>query len=97
MLEYAQQYTQKAFASYATDEDVLRLCDYIGMFANKQNLKGIKPIKINDQLSFFDLYHFDWNIWNYFRIRKQDDIALLLKLAFAHTLRDVKVETIKNT
>jgi hypothetical protein len=95
MLAFAQQYTQKTFASFAADEDVLRLCDYIGLFANKQNLNGLKPIKINDQLSSFDLYHFGWNIWNYFRIRKQDDIALFLKLAFSHTLRDVGVETIK--
>jgi hypothetical protein len=65
------------------------------LYANKQNLTSIKPIKINNQLSSFDLYHYGWNIWNHFRIRKQDDIALLLKLAFAHTLRDVEVETIK--
>jgi hypothetical protein len=94
-LEYAIRYTQTTFASYAADEDILRLCEYIGFFANKQRLTNIKPITINDQLSSFDLYHFGWNIWNHFRIRKQDDIALLLKLAFADTLRDVEVETIK--
>jgi hypothetical protein len=94
-LEYATRYTQTTFASYASDEDILRLCEYIGLFANKQKLVNIKPITISDQLSSFDLYHFGWNIWNHFRIRKQDDIALLLKLAFADTLRDVEVETIK--
>ncbi|GAB6394245.1 MAG: mobilization protein [Bacteroidales bacterium] len=94
-LEYAIRYTQTTFASYATDEDILHLCEYIGFFANKQKLTNIKPITINDQLLSFDLYHFGWNIWNHFRIRKQDDIALLLKLAFANTLRDVEVETIK--
>jgi hypothetical protein len=94
-LEYAITYTQITFASYATDEEILRLCEYIRLYADKQNLKNIKPLKINSQLSAFDLYHFGWNIWNHFRIRKQDDIALLLKLAFAHILRDVEVETIK--
>jgi hypothetical protein len=94
-LECAITYTQITFASYVTDEEILRLCEYIRLYADKQNLNNIKPLKINNQLSAFDLYHFGWNIWNHFRIRKQDDIALLLKLAFAHILRDVEVETIK--
>ncbi|MDR2065662.1 MAG: hypothetical protein LBP85_08165 [Prevotellaceae bacterium] len=68
-MPYALQYTKKTFASYAADEEVIRLCEYIGMFANKQNVSCLKPVKINDQLSSFDLYHFGWNIWNHFRIR----------------------------
>lgn len=42
-----------------------------------------------------DIFHFGWNIWNYFRIGKQGDIALFLKLIFAHILRDVEAETVK--
>ena len=94
-LEAVILYTQKIFASYATDEEINRLCDYIGMYANRRNIKDLKPIKINNQLTTLDIYHFGWNIWNHFRIGKQDDIALFMKLTFAHALRDVEIETIK--
>ena len=94
-LRVALDYTQKIFAPYANDDEINRLCDYIGIYANKLNIKDLKPIKINNPLTSLDIYHFGWNIWNHFRIGKQDDMALFLKLAFTYTLRDVEVETIK--
>ena len=94
-LEVATHYTQKTFASYATDNETNRLCDFIRMYVNKLNMKDLKPIKINNQLTSLDIYHFGWNIWNHFRIGKQDDIVCFLKSVFPHTLRDVESETIK--
>jgi hypothetical protein len=94
-LEAATHYIQKIFAPYATDDETYRLCDFIGMYVKRLNIKDLKPIRINNQLTSLDIYHFGWNIWNHFRIGKQDDIALFLKLVFPHTLRDVEPETIK--
>ena len=94
-LEVATHYTQRTFASYAADDETNRLCDYISMYAKRLNIKDLKPIKINNQLTSLDIYHFGWNIWNHFRIGKQDDIACFLKSVFPHTLRDVEPETIK--
>jgi len=94
-LEVATLYTQKSFAPYATDDETNRLSDYIGMYANKLNMKDLKPIKINNQLTSLDIYHFGWNIWNHFRIGKQEDMACFLKSVFPNILRDVEPETIK--
>ena len=74
-LRIALDYTQKTFAPYATDDEINRLCDYIGIYVNKLNIKDLKSIKINNQLTSLDIYHFGWNIWNHFRIGKQDDVA----------------------
>jgi len=93
--EAAIHYIQKTFASYVTDDETNRLCDYIGMYAKRLNIKDLKPIKINNQLTSLDIYHFGWNIWNHFRIGKQDDIACFLKSVFPNILRDVEAETIK--
>ena len=94
-LEAATLYTQKSFAPYATDDETNRLSDYINMYAKRLNIKDLKPIKINNQLTSLDIYHFGWNIWNHFKIGKQDDIVSFLKSVFPHTLRDVEPETIK--
>jgi hypothetical protein len=94
-LKDAISYTQKVFAPYVTDHEINRLCDYIALYAKKSELKSIKPIQINNQLTSLDIYHFGWNIWNHFRIGKQDDIVSFLKSVFPHTLRDAEAETIK--
>ena len=94
-LNIAISYTQKAFAPYTTDEEINRLCECVGLYANKSRLGKSNPIKISNQLTSLDIYHFGWNIWNHFKIGKQDDIVLFLKSVFPHTLRDVEPETIK--
>jgi hypothetical protein len=94
-LNIAIHYTQKTFAPYANDDEIARLCDYIGLYINKSNITTLKPIQINNQLTSLDIYHFGWNIWNHFRIGKQDDIVSFLKSVFPHTLRDAEAETIK--
>jgi hypothetical protein len=94
-LNIAIHYTQKTFAPYANDDDIANLCDNIGLYVNKSNITNPKPIRINNQLTSLDIYHFGWNIWNHFKIGKQDDIASLLKSLFPHTLRDAETETIK--
>jgi hypothetical protein len=68
---------------------------YIDLYAERKELKNLTSIKVDNQLTTTDIYHFGWNIWNHCKVSKQDDMALLLKIVFAHTLRDVEIETIK--
>ena len=93
-IDVSIHYTQKEFALYITDEDLKLLCDYVIMYAEKLDFENIKPIKVND-LSNLDLYHFGWNIWNYFKVSKQDKVAQFLKLTFAEALKGVEENSIK--
>lgn len=93
--DFAMQNTRKEFAPYVSDEDLALLCRYVELYADQLPLSDIQPIKVKT-LSTLDLYHFGWNIWKYLNVSKQDDIALFLKLVFAHNLKDVEPESIKS-
>ena len=94
VLELAIQYTRKTFAPFADDQNINRLCEYVIQYSTGVELKGVEPIRVKD-LQNIDLYHFGWNIWNHFRINKQDDIALFLKIVFTRNLKDVDTDTIR--
>ncbi|WP_431164730.1 hypothetical protein [Tenacibaculum halocynthiae] len=97
-LEIAIQYTKEEFASYVTKEDLIKLCDYIEIYSKQGNLDMITPIEVS-QLKYFDVYHFGWNIWNYFKEPNnhtlQIEIAELLKNIFKELLKDVEVDVVK--
>ncbi|RUT67927.1 hypothetical protein D0817_23985 [Flavobacterium cupreum] len=88
------RYTQEKFAIYAADDDLKQLCRNIIIYAEEINFENIKQVKVKD-LSNLDLYHFGWNIWNCFKVGKQDSIAQFLKLTFAESLKDVEENSIK--
>lgn len=94
LLEAAIHYTRTTFAPFADDENINRLCEYVIQYSTGAELKDADPIRVKD-LQNIDLYHFGWNIWNHFRINKQDDIALFLKNVFARNLKDVDTDTIR--
>ena len=95
-LKIAHEYTQKIFAPYLSDSDINRLCSYINIYAKKEELKRVVSIKLDDQLSTTDIYHFGWNIWNHFPKQDQIKMAEFLKIVFAHTFREVEnTKTIK--
>ena len=95
-LKIAQEYTQKIFAPYLSDSDINRLCSYINIYAKKEELKRVVSIKLDDQLSTTDIYHFGWNIWNHFPKQDQIQMAEFLKIVFTHTFREVEnTKTIK--
>ena len=94
VLEVAIQYTRITFAPFADDQNINRLCEYIIQYSTGTELKDVEPVRVKD-LQNIDLYHFGWNIWNHFRINKQDDIALFLKIVFAKNLKDVDTDTIR--
>ncbi|CAD0002413.1 hypothetical protein [Flavobacterium salmonis] len=88
------RYTQQQFALYTMDDDLKQLCKNIIIYAEDINFEKIKPVKVKD-LSNLDLYHFGWNIWNCFKVGKQESVAQFLKLTFAESLKDVEENSIK--
>ncbi|WP_052671101.1 hypothetical protein [Draconibacterium sediminis] len=96
LLKQALQYSQEVFAPYASDPELLRLCTFVEMYSNGEELKSIQPIKVDKQLKANDIYHYGWNIWNHFRITDQLSISHFLKMVFAPTLQEVsQIKTIK--
>ncbi len=94
VLEVAIKYTRTTFAPFADDQNINRLCEYVIQYSTGTGLKNVEPVRVKD-LQNLDLYHFGWNIWNHFRINKQEDIALFLKIVFAKNLKDVDTDTIR--
>lgn len=93
-IESAIRYAQKQFALYSTDDDLKQLCENLIIYVEDLNFEKIKPVKVK-VLSNLDLYHFGWNIWNFFRISRQERAAKFLKLSFADALKDVEENSIK--
>jgi len=94
-LKIAIDYTVNELAAFVSTNDLDILCANIKLYAEKENLENIKPIKVNG-LNTIDIYHFGWNIWNYFKIGKQNNIVIFLKNVFPEQLKQVKDdETIK--
>ncbi|MFC0777039.1 hypothetical protein [Flavobacterium sp. HJSW_4] len=93
-IDAAIRYAQQEFALYATDDDLKQLGKNIIIYAEGIDFEKIKPVKVKD-LSNLDLYHFGWNIWNCFKVSRQDRVAHFLKLTFADALKDVEVNSIK--
>jgi hypothetical protein len=93
-IDAAIRYAQQEFALYASDDDLKQLSKNIIIYAEGLNFENIKAVKVKD-LSNLDLYHFGWNIWNCFKVSRQDGAAQFLKLTFADALNDVEQNSIK--
>ncbi|KRD58198.1 hypothetical protein ASE40_17840 [Flavobacterium sp. Root935] len=93
-IDTAIRYAQQEFALYVSDDDLKQLGRNIIIYAEDINFEKIKPLKVKD-LSNLDLYHFGWNIWNCFKVSRQDRAAQFLKLTFADALKDVEQNSIK--
>ena len=93
-IETVTRYVHEQFALYTTDEDLMQLCNNVIIYAEQIDFENIKPVVVKE-LSTLDLYHFGWNIWNYFEVSKQDRVAKFLKLTFYELLKDVEENSIK--
>jgi len=93
-IDTAIRYAQQEFALYVSDDDLKQLGKNLIIYAEDINFEKIKPVKIKN-LSNLDLYHFGWNIWNCFKVSRQDRAAQFLKLTFADALKDVEENSIK--
>ncbi|MCC9019499.1 MULTISPECIES: hypothetical protein [Flavobacterium] len=93
-VDTAIRYAQQEFALYTSDDDLKQLGKNIIIYAEGINFEKIRPVKVK-YLSNLDLYHFGWNIWNCFKVSRQDRVAQFLKLTFADALKDVEENSIK--
>ena len=93
-IDAAIRYANQEFALYVSDDDLEQLGNNIIIYAEGLNFEKITPVKVKE-LSNLDLYHFGWNIWNYFKVSRQDTAAQFLKLTFAEALKDVEQKSIK--
>ena len=80
-LQIALDYSRNQFALYVTDEDLDALCNAVSLYSKNEKIPNDISVHTKE-LSNLDLYHFGWNIWNYFRPIKQEEISKLLKTVF---------------
>ena len=93
-LQVALDYTRNQFALYVTDEDLDALCNAVSLYSKKEGISHDISVHTKE-LTNLDLYHFGWNIWNYFRPIKQEEISKLLKTIFV-SLDDIDLDSIKS-
>ena len=92
-LQIALDYSRNQFALYVTDEDLDALCNAVSLYSKNEKIPNDISVHTKE-LSNLDLYHFGWNIWNYFRPIKQEEISKLLKIVFV-SLDDIDLDSIK--
>lgn len=92
-LQIALDYSRNQFALYVTDEDLDALCNAVSLYSKNEKIPNDISVHTRE-LSNLDLYHFGWNIWNYFRPIKQEEISKLLKTVFV-SLDDIDLDSIK--
>ncbi|MBV6878494.1 DUF2214 family protein [Epilithonimonas ginsengisoli] len=93
-LQIALDYTRNQFALYLTDENLDVLCNAVSLYSKKEGISNVISVHTKG-LTNLDLYHFGWNIWNYFRPIKQEEISKLLKTVFV-SLDDIDLDSIKS-
>ena len=92
----AKEYITETFSEYCSEEDIKNIYAAIKTYSNGEtNFSNYSSISVKN-LKPLDLYHFGWNIWNHFRIGKQDVIAELLKTIFTENFPETSIKTIKS-
>jgi len=87
------EYSHLTMAPHITDDELLRLDEYIRCYAKDESLPdNLTPIKPNE-LKNPDMFHFGWNMAHYFGYDKQD-VVPWLQLVFLG-LRKLEASTIK--
>lgn len=93
-VQVALEYIRNQFALYVTDEDLDALCNAVSLYSKKEEIPNDISVRTKG-LTNLDLYHFGWNIWNYFRPIKQEEMSKLLKSVFV-SLVDIDLDSIKS-
>jgi len=88
------EYSHLTMAPYITDDELLRLDEYIQCYAREESLPNSPmPIKPDKKLKNPDIFHFGWNMAHYFDFPKQD-VAPWLQQVFAN-LHELEYSYIK--
>lgn len=89
-----REYMHFVMGSHVSESELARLDEYVELFAREaalpQDFVPIKPERLKNP----DLYHFGWNVQNYFKVGKREDVVPWLQRVFA-PLRDLEFSTIK--
>ena len=87
------EYVHLTMAPYVTDDELLRLDEYIRCYAGEESLPdNLIPIKPN-KLKNHDMFHFGWNMAHYFGHKKQDVVSWLQSVFL--DLRELEFSYIK--
>ncbi|MDO4881113.1 MAG: hypothetical protein Q3983_07520 [Capnocytophaga sp.] len=93
--DIAERYITDTFSPYCSNEDIENISTAVKRYSNGEtDFSNNHSINI-ENLKNLDLYHFGWNIWNHFKIGKQESIVKFLKVIFEKNLSDVEENTIK--
>jgi hypothetical protein len=89
-----REYVHFAMEPYVRAEELARLDEYVELFARQEPLPKdtvpMKPVRLKNP----DLYHFGWNMQNYFGVGKREDVVPWLQMVFS-PLKDLEFSTIK--
>jgi len=89
-----REYSHLAMAPHITDDELLRLDEYIRCYAEEESLSNnLIPIKPDKKLKNPDLFHFGWNMAHYFDFPKQDVVPWLQQVFL--NLQDLEPSYIK--
>ena len=90
----ALDYTRRSFVLYLSDKHLNLLCRNVLICINNQDTDGLQPVKVKE-LTAVDLRHFGCNIWNFYKPKDQERIALFLKKVFPDAFKNTEVKSIK--
>ena len=87
------EYSRLTMTPHITDDELLRLDEYIRCYAVEESLPdNLIPIK-PDKLKNPDMFHFGWNMAHYFDYKKQDVVSWLQSVFL--DLRELEFSYIK--
>lgn len=88
------EYTHLTVGPYVSTESLVHLDNYIECFARDEELpKDVIPVR-TEKLTNYDLFHFGWNMAEYFNVGKKYEVVSWLQNVFAN-LRDLEYFYIK--
>lgn len=88
------EYTHLVLGPYVSAEGLERLRDCIARYAHEEALPtDLIPVRV-EKLTNFDLFHFGWNMAEYFGIGKKYEVVPWLQQVFAN-LRELEPSYIK--
>ncbi|WP_147638599.1 magnesium transporter [Alistipes sp.] len=88
------EYTHLTVGPHVSAEGLKRLCNCIARYAGEETLPDdLIPIRV-EKLSNFDLFHFGWNMAEYFGIGKKYEVVPWLQQVFAN-LKELEPSYIK--
>ena len=89
-----REYLRFAMEPHVSAEELTRLEEYVELFAREtplpKDIVSIRPTRLKNP----DLYHFGWNMQNYFGVGKREEVVPWLQRVFT-PLRDLEFSTIK--